>query len=265
MMGAKAPKSPSPLSPAPPTQSSPPPPLSPTENLAPESPYSPPSHSPPLLSCLSTPISSPISATLSPLASLDPLSPYIWDTSTDAPPSDTSSYGDESSTEDQLSPPQFNFHPDYPPRAQIGEGKVNKPLHNMKILWEYLKRFRPTDTPGWTQALLEIKINTFHFRIQQMIWFLRTYLRSYRKGAIEVVRGWGVANDSKILDKLRQLKTSVANGCHLDVDSDLVELFRLLGRERKLFRFSRKIYLSFNIVRNDLRVVRAGNKHFMPT
>ena len=264
LFGAKlASKSPSPLSGPHLMRTSPPPPLSPAENLAPESPYSLPSHSPPLLSRLSTPISSPTSAPLSPLSPLDPLSPYIWDVSTDGPPSETSSYGNNSSTESQLSPPNYNFHPDYPPRLQIEKGRSGKPLLNMAILRRYMKKYRPTETSMWTMALVELKITTFLHRAFEMMWFIKSYLRMFRLGALEVVRGWGISNETKILDKLRELRTNNTDGNRLDVDSNLTDLFRLFGRERKLYKNSPKIFFTFNMIRNDVKVVRKANRHFM--
>ena len=267
LIGAKlASKSPSPLTPSTRPPSPSPPPLPPEENSGAESPYSPRSNSPPLLtlSRLSTPVSSPISAVLSPLSPLDPLSPYIWDTSSDPPASDTSTTGDESSTENQLSPARFNFHNDYPPRLQIEGGRIGKPRHNMIILKRYLKMFRPTETVLiWTYELLAIKIRTFTHRVTEMIWFLRTFLATFRRGAVETVRGWGPRNDDKILSKIGELITSIDDAHHLDVDANLVELKRLLGRERRLFRHTPKIYYAFNIVRNDLRVVKRANVIFM--
>ena len=267
LIGAKlASKSPPPLSPSSQPASPPPPPLSPVENIGVGSPYSPPPNSPPLLlvSRLSTPVSSPVSAPLSPLPPLDPLSPYIWDTSTDPPTSDTSSVGDGTSTENQLSPAHYNFHSDYPPRLQIEDGRMGKPFHNMMVLRRYLKMFRPTETSIWTYNLLTVKIRTFTHRVIQMIWFLRTYLPTFRKRAVEAVRGWGIRNDSKIMYKISELQASIDNYHHIDADANMVELMRLLGRERRYFRHCPKIYFAINIVRNDLRIVRKGNKIFMP-
>ena len=112
-------------------------------------------------------------------------------------------------------------------------------------------------------ALVELKITTFLLRAFEMMWFIKSYLRMFRLGALEVVRGWGISNETKILDKLRELRTNNTDGNRLDVDSNLTDLFRLFGRERKLYKNSPKIFFTFNMIRNDVKVVRKANRHFM--